>query len=57
MAELYETIMSVKLFIIVIIDFKCYPSTYCLVQGFIYSNFQNWKIFISKLESQHLTTL
>ena len=49
MAELYETIMSVKLFIIVIIDFKCYPSTYCLVQGFIYSNFQNWKNIYLKI--------
>jgi len=31
---------SVKLLFIVIIDFKCYPSTYCLMQGrcFICSN-------------------
>jgi len=33
--------MSVKLFVIVIIDFYRYPSTYCLMQGrcFICSNF------------------
>ena len=29
----YEKIMSVKLLAIVIIDFKRYPSTYCLMQG------------------------
>jgi len=32
-AELSEKIMSVKLLVIVIIDFKHYPSTYCLMQG------------------------
>jgi len=40
MAELYEKILFVKLFVIVIIDSNRYPSTYCLMQGscFIYSN-------------------
>jgi len=35
--------MSVKWLVIVIIDFKLYPSTYCLMQGscFICSDFQN----------------
>jgi len=33
MAKLYEKIMSFKLLAIVIIDFKRYPSTYCLMQG------------------------
>jgi len=32
-AELYEKIVSVKLLIIVIIDFKSYHITYCLMQG------------------------
>jgi len=34
-------IMSIKLFVIVIIDFKRYPNAHCLVQGrgFICSNF------------------
>jgi len=32
-AKLYTKIMSVRLLIIVIIDFKCFPSTYCLMQG------------------------
>ena len=31
--ELCETVMSVKLLVIVIIDFKRYSSTYCLMQG------------------------
>ena len=36
-----QKIMSVKLLFIVIIDFKPYPSTYCLMQGscFIRRNF------------------
>jgi len=40
-AELYEEIMSVKLFVIVIIDFKRYLSTCCLMQGscLVCSNF------------------
>jgi len=39
--EFCENIVSVKLLVIVIIDFKRYPSTYCLTQGrcFICSNF------------------
>jgi len=32
-AELYEKTVSVKLLVIVIIDLKQYPSTYCLMQG------------------------
>ena len=32
-AELYEKIVPVKLLVIVIIVFKRYPSTYCLMQG------------------------
>jgi len=45
--------VSVKLLIIVIIVFKRYPSTYCLMQGscFICSDFKH---LISKLESQPL---
>jgi len=41
MAKLNEKIVSVKLFVIGIIDFKRYPSRYCLMQGryFICSNF------------------
>jgi len=37
-SELYWKIMFVKLFVIVItcIDFKHYPSTYCLMQGTVY---------------------
>jgi len=40
-AELYEKILSVKLFVIVIIDFKRYPSTNGSMQGgcFICSDF------------------
>jgi len=40
-AELYEKIVSVKLLVIVIIVFKSYPSTYCLIRGrcVICSNF------------------
>ena len=40
-AELYEEILSVKVLVIVVIDFKRYPSTYCLMQGrfFDCSNF------------------
>jgi len=40
-AKLYETSVSVKLLVIVIIDFNRYPSTYYLMQGscFIYNNF------------------
>ena len=40
-AKLYEKIVSVKLLVIVIADFKRYPSTYCLMTGrcFIYDNF------------------
>ena len=32
-AELYEKSVSVKLLVIVIVVFKRYPSTYCLMQG------------------------
>jgi len=32
-AERYVKIVSVKLLIIVIIDFKRYPSKYCLMHG------------------------
>jgi len=32
-AELYEKILSGQLLVIVIIDFKRYPNTYCLMQG------------------------
>jgi len=32
-AELYQKIVSLKLLIIAIINFKRYPSTYCLMQG------------------------
>jgi len=32
-AELYEKIMSVKFLVIVIINFKRYSRTYCLMQG------------------------
>ena len=49
MAKLYEKIMSFKLLAIVIIDFKRYPSTYCLMQGRSF-----FKLFTSKLESQPL---
>jgi len=40
-AKLYEKLMSVVLLVIVIIDFKRYPSTDCLMQGrcFICSEF------------------
>jgi len=31
--KLYEKIVSVKVLLIVIIDFKRYPCTYCLMQG------------------------
>jgi len=31
--KLSSKIMSVKLLVIVILDFKCCPSTYCLLQG------------------------
>ena len=42
-AELYEKIVSVKLLVIVIIYFKRYPSTYCLMQGrcFILATYKN----------------
>jgi len=33
MDKLYETIASVKLLVIVVIDFKRYPSTNCSMQG------------------------
>jgi len=38
--------MSVKLLVIVIIDFKRYPSTCCFMQGswFIWRTFKFWKI-------------
>jgi len=47
-AELCEEIMSVKLFVIVIIDFKRYLSTYCLMQGscLVCSNFITWNIYL-----------
>ena len=51
-AELYE---SVKLLVIVIIDFKRYPNTYCLCQvdvAFV-PTFKIWQN-TSKLESQPL---
>jgi len=40
-----------KLLVINMIDFKRYPSTYCLMQGrcFICSNFQNWKNIYLKI--------
>jgi len=40
MIRLYEKRMSVELWVIVIIVFKHYPSTYCIMQGscFICSN-------------------
>jgi len=43
--------MAVKLLVIAIIDFKCYPSTYCLMQGryFICSNFYNLKNIYLKI--------
>ena len=43
-AELYEKIVHVKLLVIVIIVFKLYSSTYCLMQAscFICSNFINF---------------
>jgi len=42
--KLSSKIMSVKLLVIVIIDFKHFPSTYCVMQGscFISSDFQNF---------------
>jgi len=49
--------VSVKLFVIGIIDFQRYPSRYCLMQGryFICSNFKKLqKKKSSKLESQPL---
>ena len=43
--ELYEKSVSVKLLVIVIVVFKRYPSTYCLMQGscFICSNIEKLK--------------
>jgi len=42
-AELCEEIVSIKLLVIVIIVFKHYSSTYCLMQGscFIWRDFWN----------------
>jgi len=49
--------MSVKLLVIVIIDFKQYPSTYCLMQGscVLFINVLNAHKN-STLDSQHLKT-
>jgi len=49
--------MSVKLLVIAIIEFKRYPSTFCLMQGrcFICSNVKI--VLTSKLESQPLSEL
>ena len=54
MAELYQKIVSVKLLVIVIIVFKGYPRTYCLMQGscFICSTCLKFKKKKSKLKSQ-----
>ena len=51
MAELYEKIVSVRLLVIVIIDFKRYPSTYSLMQGrcFICSKFEKKKNIYPKI--------
>jgi len=40
--------MSVTVLVIVIIDFKRYPSTYCLMQGscFICSDFKHLNIYL-----------
>ena len=47
--------MSVKLLVIVIIVLKCYPSTYCLMQGSLFcSDLKFEKKNSSKLESQPL---
>ena len=57
-AELYVKIVSVKLLVIVMIDFKHFPSTDCLMQGWcvICSDYKIGNIFTSKLESQPLNT-
>jgi len=55
-AELYEKILSVKLFVIVIIDFKRYPSTNGSMQGgcFICSDFKHFNNIYLKIR---ITTL